>query len=328
MNRKYISFKKFGSPEDVLVVDETMIQPLASDEVLVRMLARPINPSDLIPIRGSYAHRISLPAIPGYEGVGIVEKVGASACKSLIGKRVLPLRGEGTWQEYVKAPANLAIPVPHTIDNFTAAQMYINPITAWVICTEILMLKPTDVLLVNACGSAIGHIFAQLSKVLGFRLIAITRSNTYTEQLLKLGASHVINTTENSLQETVMTLTNGAGANAAIDSIGGSPGTELAFCLRPQSQFLTIGLLSGIQVDWAKIAKEAQVNAKIFHLRHWNKSISVAHWQNTFQQITALIERQQLTLMPAVAEFNLINVKEAVHYVETVQNRMGKVFLI
>lgn len=50
-----------------------------------------------------------------------------------------------------------------------------------------------DVLLVN-CGSAIGHIFAQLSKVLGFRLIAITRNDKYSKDLLKLGASCVINT--------------------------------------------------------------------------------------------------------------------------------------
>ena len=40
------------------------------------MLVRPINPSDLIPITGAYAHRIPLPNIPGYEGVGIVEDVG------------------------------------------------------------------------------------------------------------------------------------------------------------------------------------------------------------------------------------------------------------
>src|SRR5690625_617952 len=122
------------------------------------MLARPINPSDLIPIRGSYSHRISLPNIPGYEGVGIVEDVGAFVSQNLIGKRVLPLRGEGTWQEYVKTSAELAVSIPNSIDDFTASQMYINPITAWVVCTEVLKLRPNDVLLVNACGSSIGQI--------------------------------------------------------------------------------------------------------------------------------------------------------------------------
>ncbi|MFU1888403.1 alcohol dehydrogenase catalytic domain-containing protein [Bacillus wiedmannii] len=48
------------------------IELLKENEVLVRMLVRPINPSDLIPVTGAYAHRIPLPNIPGYEGVGIV----------------------------------------------------------------------------------------------------------------------------------------------------------------------------------------------------------------------------------------------------------------
>src|SRR5699024_6854187 len=130
-------------------------------------------------------------------------------------------------------------PIPDSIDDFTAAQMYINPITTWIVCTEILKLRPNDVLLVNACGSSIGHIFAQLSKILGFQLIAVTRNNHYTEKLLHLGASYVINTAEDHLQKTVMELTNGIGANAAIDSVGGPSGNELAFCIQPNGHFLT-----------------------------------------------------------------------------------------
>src|SRR5699024_2064367 len=265
-----------------LKIEYKDIQPSKEDEVLVRMVARPIKPSDLIPIRGAYSHRISLPNIPGYEGVGIVENVGSLVSQSLIGKRVLLLRGEGTWQEFVKTSAENTVVIPDSIDDFTAVQMYINPITAWVICTQELELKPDDVLLVNACGSAIGHVFAQLAKVLGFRLIAITRNDTYSKDLLKLGASCVINTSVYPLRETVMNLTDGGGADAAIDSIGGAAGNDLAFCVRPEGAFLTLGLLSGIQVDWAKITEKTKVNAKLFHLRHWNKRVSASVWQETF----------------------------------------------
>ena len=158
LHGKHIQFHKFGNPKDVLQVEYKNIEPLKENEVLVRMLVRPINPSDLIPITGAYAHRIPLPNIPGYEGVGIVEDVGAGVTRELIGKRVLPLRGEGTWQEYVKTSADFVVPIPDSIDDFTAAQMYINPLTAWVTCTETLNLQRNDVLLVNACGSAIGHL--------------------------------------------------------------------------------------------------------------------------------------------------------------------------
>lgn len=327
LDAKCIKFNEFGNPQDVLKVEYKSIQPPKDNEVLVRMLARPINPSDLIPIRGSYSHRISLPNIPGYEGVGIVEDVGSLVSQNLIGKRVLPLRGEGTWQEFVKTSAELAIAIPDSIDDFTASQMYINPITAWVTCTEVLRLGPKDVLLVNACGSSIGHIFAQLSKILGFRLIAITRNNKYTGDLLHLGASYVIDTSKVPLYETVMELTDGIGADAAIDSIGGQSGDELAFCVHPNGHFLAIGLLSGIQVNWAEMIKKAKVNANMFHLRNWNKHVSAEKWQETFNHLITLINAKKLRLMMVDSQYDLMNVKKAIEVVESSKITKGKVFL-
>jgi NADPH:quinone reductase-like Zn-dependent oxidoreductase len=327
LDAKCIKFYEFGSPRDVLKIEYKSIEPPKDNEVLVRMLARPINPSDLIPIRGSYSHRISLPNIPGYEGVGIVEDVGPLVSHHLIGKRVLPLCGEGTWQEFVKTSAEFTVSIPDSIDDFTASQMYINPITAWVVCTEILKLRPDDVLLVNACGSSIGHIFAQLSKVLGFRLIAVTRNSRYTEELLHLGASFVIDTSKNILQETVMELTNGIGASAAIDSVGGSDGNDLAFCLHPKGNFITIGLLSGVQVNWAEIINKAKVNANMFHLRNWNKNVSSDKWQETFNHLITLINDNQLRLMMMDSHYDLLKVKEAVSVVESSKKGKGKVFL-
>ncbi|PWA09751.1 alcohol dehydrogenase [Pueribacillus theae] len=327
MKAKCIRFHKFGKPESVLKIENKTIQDPKNDEILVRMTASPINPSDLLPIRGAYAHRIPLPSIPGYEGVGIVEEVGSSVSKDLIGKRVLPLRGEGTWQEFVKTSAELAVPIPSSIDDGAAAQLYINPITAWITCTDILALKPNDILLVNACGSSIGRIYAQLSKLLGFQLIAITRNHTYTQELLQLGASQVINTSDTPLQPAVMELTNGRGVDAAIDSIGGVDGTELAFSVRPSGSFLTIGLLSGIPVNWKEISKRTNLNASLFHLRHWNKQTSVRRWQESFNRLISFINDKKLTLMAPHAYFNLQEVRNAVRCAESSQGNRGKVFL-
>ncbi|GIO06282.1 alcohol dehydrogenase [Brevibacillus reuszeri] len=327
MKSKCVTFHEFGSPKDVLKIEYKKIEPPKDNEVLVRMLMRPINPSDLIPIRGSYSHRISLPTIPGYEGVGIVEDVGRLAPPNLIGKRVLPLRGEGTWQEFVRTSAEFTVPIPDFIDDYTAAQMYINPITALVVCTEVLKLSPNNVLLVNACGSSIGHILAQLSRIFGFRLIAVTRSNQYTEDLLKLGAWYVIDTSKDPLYETVMELTNGIGADAAIDSIGGSSGTNLAFCVHPNGNFLTIGLLSGIQVNWTEIKNKAKVNANMFHLRNWNEKVSTDKWQETFSHLTTLLSDKRLSLMMVDSIYDLSDVDKAIHVVESAKKTKGKVFL-
>jgi len=327
LKAKCIKLYEFGSPKDVVKFENKTIEPPQEHEILVRMLARPINPSDLIPIWGKYAHRISLPTIPGYEGIGIVEAVGPSVSQNLIGTRVLPLRGDGTWQEIVQSRAEFSVPIPDSIDDFTAAQMYINPMTAWVTCTEVLKLRPDDVLLVNACGSAIGHIFAQLAKLIGFQLIAVTRNNKHTDDLLQLGASYVIDTSIIPLYETVMEITNGQGADAAIDSIGGTAGNELAFCVKSGGEFLAIGLLSGVQVNWQSIVKEANVRANIFHLRHWNKQVSVERWQDTFHQLIHLVSSGMLKMMAVDSHYDLLEIQKAIKIVESSKTTKGKVFL-
>ncbi|WP_285767306.1 zinc-dependent alcohol dehydrogenase family protein [Peribacillus sp. SI8-4] len=320
-------FYEFGNPQNVIKVEHTSIQKPLGGEVLVRMTTRPINPSDLLPIRGAYSHRIPLPAIPGYEGVGVVEEVGPFVSKDLIGKRVLPLRGEGTWQEYVRTSAELAIVIPDSIEDYVAAQLYINPLTAWLICTETLALKPDDVLLVNACGSSIGRIFTQLANILGFKLIAVTRNDTYTDELLKLGADHVVDTSKTSMIEAVMEVTNGRGAKAAIDSVGGIAGSELAFCVQPAGILLTIGLLSGQSVNWAKISQQTKVQVKMFHLRHWNHQASVRTWQETFDRLLGFIADHRLKLMLPHSHYDLRDVQEAITVAETPASNRGKIFL-
>ncbi|MBP0725271.1 zinc-dependent alcohol dehydrogenase family protein [Bacillus sp. RG28] len=327
MKTNCIRCYEFGDPKEVLKVEQKERQAPINDEVLVRMLLRPINPSDLIPITGAYSHRISLPTIPGYEGVGIVEDVGPNASKELIGKRVLALRGEGTWQDFVTTSSDFVVQVPHSIDDYTAAQLYINPLTAWLLCTEVLKLQPEDSLLVNACSSAIGRILVQLSKIIGFRLIAVTRNDAHKEDLLKLGASNVINSSETPLYQKVMSLTNGQGVNYAIDSIGGPSGTELAYCIQPQGTLVTIGLLSGIPIDWRKISNETNIQIKLFHLRHWNKQVSAQTWQETFKNLFSLIVDRKLTLMEPQATFELTEVNKAISFAESQLKNKGKVFL-
>ncbi|MGG4551889.1 zinc-dependent alcohol dehydrogenase family protein [Paenibacillus humicus] len=328
VDNQYIVFHEFGTPEDVLRVEQRPVTAPGQGEVLVRMMARPVNPSDLIPIRGAYSHRISLPCIPGYEGVGIVEDVGMDVAPELIGKRVLPLRGEGTWQQFVKASASWAVVIPDDVTDDQAAQLYINPVTAWLICRNILSLRPGAVLVVNASGSALGRILAQLCAFLGIRLIAVTRNDHHTKELLELGAESVINTGETPLKQAVMELTGGLGADAAVDMIGGSPGTELACCVRTDGMFVTVGLLSGVPLDWADIRRSTNASATMFHLRQWNQTVSAQVWQDTFRELISLIQAKKLALQPPGPRFELQKASAAVRAAEASERNLGKYFLM
>lgn len=328
VDNEYIAFHEFGRPEDVLKAGRKPIAAPGPGEVLVRMIARPINPSDLIPVGGAYSHRITLPCIPGYEGVGIVEDAGQGVSRELLGRRVLPLRGEGTWQQFVRAPAQWAVVIPDGVTDDEAAQLYINPMTAWLICREILGLKPGAVLAVNACGSALGRIIAQLCRILGVRLIAVTRNDRHTQELLGLGAASVINTEEISLRPAILELTGGWGADAAVDMIGGRPGTELARCVRGDGNYVTLGLLSGVPLDWAEIRRGTAARATMFHLRHWNQAAGIQVWQDTFRELISLILMKELELQPPRARFELQRAAEAARAAKVSRGVPGKCFLM
>ena len=82
---KAIVYQTHGKPEEVLRLEEQPIPEIGPDEALVRIHASPINPADLNQIEGKYPIRRSLPATPGFEGAGAVEKIGAAVRQLSVG---------------------------------------------------------------------------------------------------------------------------------------------------------------------------------------------------------------------------------------------------
>lgn len=103
-----VQFDQFGEPAEVLQTRDIETPHPKSGEVLVRMLFSPVNPSDLMTVRGVYGKLPNLPCTPGYEGVGVVEASGGGLLgKFLVGKRVALLNGiNGNWQEKTTASPN------------------------------------------------------------------------------------------------------------------------------------------------------------------------------------------------------------------------------
>ena len=70
-----------------------------ADEVVVEMQAAPINPADLNAIEGKYPGKREVPAVPGFEGSGIVSELGENVSKLTIGSLVILPHDLGTWRE-------------------------------------------------------------------------------------------------------------------------------------------------------------------------------------------------------------------------------------
>src|SRR5689334_1009912 len=134
---KAVVFDRCGPPEEVLQVRDVPVPEPGRGEVRVRMLACPVNPSDLLYVRGEYGRRPEPPATPGFEGVGLVEAAGPGLLRHLRrlvpGRRVAVLNGPGgNWQEQVVIRARYAVPVPDGISDEQAASFFVNPATAVV----------------------------------------------------------------------------------------------------------------------------------------------------------------------------------------------------
>jgi NADPH:quinone reductase and related Zn-dependent oxidoreductases len=123
-----------GAPDPLRVETRPVPRPQRG-QVLVKMTAAPINPSDLMFLKGLYGVRKPLPVVPGWEGAGRVVATGDDwLSRLLLGKRVAcgaPNQHDGTWAEYMLTPSSRCIPLIDAIDDEAGAMLIVNPLTAW-----------------------------------------------------------------------------------------------------------------------------------------------------------------------------------------------------
>jgi NADPH:quinone reductase-like Zn-dependent oxidoreductase len=299
----------------------------SANQVLVRLRARPINPSDLLSVRGLYGSLPILPATPGLEGMGEVSAVGDEVKNLVPGQRVIPLGVPGTWQEYILAASAQLIPVPDSISNQTAAQFVVNPLTAWIMTVEELALKPGEWLLQTAAGSTLGRVVLQIARLRGFKTINVVRRREQVEELKTLGADEVICTADEDIVERVKEITGKAGLTKAIDAVGGQTGAAVVRALGRNGVVLVYGLLSmePMPVDSGHmIFTTAAIHG--FWLSQWLRTAAPERLQSVTADLLRLMATNEI-VPPVEAEYPLNDVLAAVEHSER-PGRSGKVLLV
>ncbi|HME54034.1 MAG TPA: zinc-dependent alcohol dehydrogenase family protein [Candidatus Lokiarchaeia archaeon] len=321
-----LQFKSFGEPKDVLdLIDVPKLEPKPG-QARIRMTCRPINPSDLLFIRGVYGIKPRLPAVPGFEGMGHIDAVGDDVTDLTPGQRVVVMGVPGTWQETVIARTARIIAVPDRVSDQSAAQLSVNPVTAWIMTTKELQLNQDEWLLQTAAGSTLGRMVLQIAAMRGFKTINFVRRKDQVQDLLEMGADVVICTEDPDPVNQVMKVTRGQGVHAAIDAVGGKTGGRAAKCLAPGGTMLVYGLLSGerIPLDAGEmIFKQSTIRG--FWLSKWYENMAPELARATLDEVLDLMESGKL-IPPVEAEYDLTNFKEAVVHAET-PGRQGKVLL-
>lgn len=236
-------YEKHGNPADVLHVESRPLPTPAQGEAVVKMRAAPINPADLNQIEGKYPIRPELPAIPGFEGAGVVVDLGANVRNLSARALVILPHNVGTWRQAVAVKADDLVVVPAGIEPVHAAMLKINPMTAWRLLHDYVDLKKGDWLIQNAANSAAGRAVIQIAHELGYKTVNVVRRAELIDELRAEGGDVVLVDGEN-LRDEVKAATSGAPIRLGLNAIGGESALRLANCLAPGSTLVTFGAMS------------------------------------------------------------------------------------
>ncbi|XP_015340855.1 enoyl-[acyl-carrier-protein] reductase, mitochondrial isoform X4 [Marmota marmota marmota] len=280
-----------GDPAKVIELKNLELAAVGGSDVHVKMLAAPINPSDINMIQGNYGLLPKLPAVGGNEGVGQVEAVGCRVTRLKPGDWVIPANaGLGTWQTEAVFSEKALIQVPNDIPLQSAATLGVNPCTAYRMLVDFEQLKPGDSVIQNASNSGVGQAVIQIAAALGLRTINVVRDRPDIQKLMDrlkdLGAEHVITEEELRKPEAKNLFKNTPQPRLALNCVGGKSSTELLRHLAPGGTMVTYG-------GMAKQPVTAPVSLLIFKDLKL-RGFWLSQWKKDHSPGTCTPERPQL----------------------------------
>ncbi|XP_053183932.1 enoyl-[acyl-carrier-protein] reductase, mitochondrial [Scomber japonicus] len=309
---KALQYRKHGDPSQVVQLEDVDLPPIGAKDVLVKMLAAPINPSDINMIQGTYAILPDLPAVGGNEGVGQVLEVGSQVKSLKTGDWVIPRdAGLGTWRTAAVLPEEGVISLPNDIPMLSAATLGVNPCTAFRMLSDFENLKQGDSVIQNAANSGVGQAVIQIAAARGINTINVVRDrpdfSQLSNRLKAIGASHVIKEETLRRPEMKELFKTCPKPKLALNGVGGKSATELLRHLQVGGSMVTYGGMAKQPVTVpvsALIFKD--VNVRGFWVTQWKRDHS--HDDTAFRamldELCSLIRQGKLTA-PACTEVGL-----------------------
>ena len=228
-----IVLREHGGPETLKAEDVEVGAPGAG-ELRVRQTCLAVNFHDVY-VRSGLYKTLPLPGVPGIEGVGVVEAVGGGVSGFTVGDRIAYITGKyGCYASERLLPAAIAVKLPASIDDRTAAASFLRGLTVEMLLRRVHDVKAGNWLLVHAAAGGVGTLLVQWAKHLGARVIGTAGSMEKADIARRAGCDEVILYRQEDFVERVQTITHGRGVDVAYDSVGRDTFAgslqSLAFC--------------------------------------------------------------------------------------------------
>jgi NADPH:quinone reductase-like Zn-dependent oxidoreductase len=252
---QHVRISRFGGPEVLKMVEESAIPEPGAGEVRVKVLAAGTGFTDTMIRRGRYPDfKGPLPFTPGYDIVGVVEKIGPGVAAPLAGERVADLCVVGGYAQYAIRPARFLVPLPDGIDPAEAVCVPLAYLTAFQMLTRCRSLPSGATILVIGASGTVGTALLDLARHLGLKAIG-TCSAANLPVIERFGAA-AIDYSAGDFVTSVRKLTpGGTGVDIAFDAIGGAHFGRSFACLARR------GLLVGYGSQTMAIGRESLVAA-------------------------------------------------------------------
>ena len=217
MNYKKVIIHEFGGPKVLQVIEENTLPEPGTGEARIKVLAASATFTDTMVRKGIYyGFKETPPLSPGYDMVGVVDKLGQGVTGLEVGQMVADLTIFGAYTEYMLRPADTLVPVPAGLDPAEAVSMVLSYVTAYQMLHRVAKVQSDQKILVHGAGGAVGTALLQLGTLLDLEMYG-TASQSKHELIQSLGAIPIDYKNEDFL---AMMQANG-GVDAAFDPIGG-----------------------------------------------------------------------------------------------------------
>ena len=243
MKHTRIIVTRYGGPEALQVLEEECPEP-KHGEVRLRTLAAGVSLPDLLMREGVHPETPRLPFTPGWDLIGVVEKLGQACSEFELGEIVAALPISGAYAEFVCLPQRELVPVPPGLDAAEAVSLVLNYVTAYQMLHRSAKVRSGQRVLIHGAAGGVGSALLQLGRLAGLAMYG-TCSSRGASAVSDLGGIPIDYQHQDFVKE-IHRLTS-QGVDAVFDGIGGTHIWRSRKALRPGGRVVAYGLTSSLR---------------------------------------------------------------------------------
>jgi NADPH:quinone reductase len=234
---------QYGGPDVLRVLQEDRPEPKAGD-VRVRVLAAGVALPDILAREGMHPETPAVPFTPGWDLVGVVDRLGDGVSGIRPGETVAAMPISGAYTEFICLPRRELVPVPEGVDAAQAVSLVLNYVTAYQMMHRSAKVKAGQSVLVHGAAGGVGTALLQLGRLAGLTMYG-TCSERGAAAVSGLGGVPIDYRSRDFVDE-IHRLA-GDGVDAVFDPVGGAHLWESRRALRPGGRVVGYGLMPSLR---------------------------------------------------------------------------------